>query len=228
MKLNSGVLLLSAFLPALFIASAGVARGDDGKSPSPESHAVSAATPLALGKPAPMAAEPMKAGDGQYVSIGGVAGKKGTLVIFTCNHCPWVKAWQARIAAIGNAALEGGIGVVAVNPNDPGAYPEDDYEQTRARAKALGFKFAYAVDSTSEVARAFGATHTPEVFLFDASGRLVYHGGVDDNARDEKAVQEHWLQDAVAAVAAGKPVRLAETKALGCSVKLRAREKSGT
>ena len=72
-------------------------------------------------------------------------------------------------------------------------------------------------------ARAFGATHTPEAYLFDAAGKLVYHGGVDDNAHDEQAVKEHWLQDAVAAVAAGKPVAMAETKALGCSVKLRAK-----
>ena len=129
--------------------------------------------------------------------------------------------WQARIAAIGNAAINRGVGVIAVNANDPAAYAEDSFDEMKARAKKLGFKFPYVVDATSDVARAFGATHTPEAYLLDAQGKLVYHGGVDDNARDEKAVKQPWLRQAVEALEGGKPVPLAETKALGCSIKLR-------
>ena len=95
-----------------------------------------------------------------------------------------------------------------------------------ARSKKLGFKFPYAVDATSDLARAFGATRTPEAFLFDAAGKLVYHGTVDDNAQDEKAVKQAWLRDAVTAVSAGKVVATAETKALGCGIKYRAKSQS--
>jgi len=177
--------------------------------------------PLAIGAAAPKSGITMKSVDGSDITIAGAAGKKGTLVIFMCNHCPWVKMWQGRIAALGNAAVEKGIGVIAINPNDPEQYPEDAYDPMVGQAKALGMKFPYAVDATSEVARAFGATRTPEAFLFDAKGKLVYHGTVDDNARDEKSVKQPWLRKAVDAVAAGRSVKPAETKALGCSVKLR-------
>ena len=181
-----------------------------------------AGTALALGSPAPMAATALRNIDGKDVTIAGAAGKKGTLVLFICNHCPWVKAWQGRIAEVGKAAAAKGIGVIAINSNDPAAYPEDAYDQMVQRAKDVGYTFAYAVDGTSSVARAFGASHTPEAFLFDAKGRLVYHGAVDDNAQDPKAVKSRFLADAVAAVAAGKPVATAETKALGCGIKFRA------
>jgi len=178
-------------------------------------------TPLALGQPAPLRDVAMKNVDGSDISIADVAGRKGMLVLFTCNHCPWVKKWQTRIASIGNAAASRGLGVIAINSNDPAAYPEDAPDEMKARAKQLGFRFPYVVDATSDVARAFGATHTPEAYVFDARGRLVYHGGVDDNASDEKAVKQPWLRQAVEAVAAGKAVPLAETKALGCSIKFR-------
>jgi hypothetical protein len=187
----------------------------------PGAAAAVAPAPLAPGAKLPMGGVAMKNVDGRDVTLAGARGKKGTLVLFICNHCPWVKMWQPRIAEIGNAALGQGIGVVAVNGNDPDAYPEDAFEVMVERAKEVGYRFPYVVDATSDVARAFGATKTPEAFLFDAKGRLVYHGAIDDNARDAKAVTSRWLADAVAAVAAGKPVATAESKALGCSIKLR-------
>jgi peroxiredoxin len=173
-----------------------------------------------------MADTPMAGVDGKSASIAAAAGKQGTLVIFMCHHCPWVKAWQDRIARIGNAAGRQGIGVIAINSNDPAAYPEDDLAGMRAQAKQLKLAFPYVVDATSDVARAFGATRTPEAFLFDASGKLVYHGTVDDNAQNEKAVAKPWLEQAMAAVAGGQAVPTSETKAFGCSIKFRA--KSGT
>jgi cytochrome oxidase Cu insertion factor (SCO1/SenC/PrrC family) len=181
----------------------------------------SAPTGLALGSPLPMGGVEMKNIDGRALTLAKAAGKKGTLVLFICNHCPWVKMWQPRLAEVGNAALRQGVGVIAVNPNDPADYPEDEFGEMVRRAKDVGYRFPYVVDATSDVARAFGASHTPEAFLFDARGRLVYHGAVDDNAREPQAVKSRWLADAVAAVAAGKPVPVAESKALGCSIKFR-------
>jgi peroxiredoxin len=178
---------------------------------------------LSLGRTAPLADTPMKSVDGSDVSIAKAAGKNGTLVIFMCNHCPWVKAWQTRIASIGNDAVTRGVGVIAVNSNDPAQFPEDDFDSMKGQAETLGLKFPYVVDATSDVGRAFGATRTPEAFLFDAKGKLVYHGTVDDNARNEQAVAKTWLRDAVTAVAGGRRVPVAETKAFGCGIKLRAK-----
>lgn len=177
--------------------------------------------PLAIGSRLPAGDVAMKNVDGRSLTLAGAKGKKGTLVLFICNHCPWVKMWQPRIAEIGNAALAQGVGVVAVNGNDPVAYPEDEFAVMVERAKEVGYRFPYVVDATSDVARAFGASKTPEAFLFDAKGKLVYHGAVDDNARDAKAVTARWLADAVTAVAAGKAPAVTESKALGCGIKFR-------
>jgi peroxiredoxin len=185
-----------------------------------------AVAPLKLGKTAPMQGVKMMNVDGKEISLADAAGKQGTMVIFICNHCPWVKNWQSRIATVGNAAMEKGVGVVAINSNDPAAYEEDAYDVMKTRAGEVGYKFPYVVDATSEVAKAFGASHTPEAFVFDAKGKLVYHGAVDDNARDESAVKSRWLEDAVNSVAAGKKVAVTETKALGCSIKMREKSKA--
>lgn len=177
--------------------------------------------PLALGAKAPAATVKMKNVDGREHTIASVAGSKGTLVIFTCNACPWAKAWEERIVALGNAATRQGIGVIAINPNDPSVQEEDAFEVMQQRAEQRGMAFPYVVDATSGVARAFGATRTPEAFLFDAKGRLVYHGAVDDNARAPSDVKERWLENAVNAVAAGRKVTTRETRAFGCSIKFR-------
>jgi peroxiredoxin len=186
----------------------------------------SARADLAIGDDVPMKDVKMAGVDGKSVSLSSVAGKKGTLVVFTCNHCPWAKMWQTRVTEIGNAAGKAGIGMVAINANDPAEYPEDDMNGMKQRAKQLGMKFPYVVDATSDVARAFGATRTPEAFLFDAGGKLVYHGTIDDSPKDAAAVKDAWLKDAVNAVSAGKTVTTAETKAMGCSIKLRTKTTS--
>ena len=181
---------------------------------------------LAIGKAAPMANVKMTGVDGKSLSIAEAKGAKGTLVVFTCNSCPWVKAWESRIAELGNSYVQQGIGVLAINSNDPSVKAEDDMPAMQERAKALGLAFPYVMDATSDVARAFGATRTPEAFLFDAKGKLVYHGAVDDNAHKPDEVSARWLNDALAATAAGKPVAMKETKSLGCTIKFRARATS--
>lgn len=176
---------------------------------------------LALGSkvPAAVAKTKMKNVDGKTLSIADVTGKSGTLVVFTCNHCPFAKAWEERIVELGNTYAGKGIGVVLVNANDPTMHAEDGLEGMQERAKARGMKFPYVVDGTSAVARAFGASVTPEAFLFDKSGKLAYHGTVDDNHQDASKVQKRFLTDALDAVVAGKPPALPETKSLGCGIK---------
>jgi peroxiredoxin len=181
---------------------------------------------LAIGDAVPMKDVKMAGVDGKSVTLASVAGKKGTLVVFTCNHCPWAKMWQTRVTEIGNAAGKVGIGMVAINANDPAEYPEDGMDGMKQRAKELKIKFPYVVDATSDVARAFGASRTPEAFLFDADGKLVYHGTIDDSPKDAAAVKDAYLKDAVNAVSTGKTVTTAETKSMGCSIKFRSKTTS--
>jgi peroxiredoxin len=178
---------------------------------------------LALGQPAPLADTKMKNVSGKELSIAEVKGAKGTLVVFTCNHCPWAKAWHSRIVTLGNQSVKRGVGVIAINANDPSAYPEDDFATMQSNAKKTKMGFPYVVDATSDVARAFGATRTPEAFLFDAEGKLVYHGTIDDNAKQPDQVKARYLEDAVNALVSGKEIALAETKALGCGIKFRSK-----
>jgi hypothetical protein len=176
---------------------------------------------LTLGERAPLADAKMKNVDGREIAIADVVGPRGVLVLFTCNACPWVRAWEERIVALGNTYRTREIGIIAVNANDPGVVAADGFDEMRARARERGFEFPYVVDATSDVARAFGATRTPEAFLFDATGVLVYHGAIDDNAEDAGKVEAHYLRDALDAVAGGRPVAVKETKALGCTIKFR-------
>lgn len=182
-----------------------------------------AAGELAIGGSIPKQSVKMKNVDGKELTLAGAAGKKGTLVVFTCNGCPWVVAWQGRLVELGNKFQKEGVSVVFVNSNDPGQSKDgiDGYAGMQARAKDLGMTFPYVVDATSEVATAFGATRTPEAFLFDAKGKLVYHGTVDDNAQEPSKVTATYLADALQELSAGKPVTVAETKALGCTIKFR-------
>lgn len=181
---------------------------------------------LAIGASVPMTEVKMAGVDGKSVSIADIKGAKGTLVVFTCNSCPWAQAWEQRIADLGNSYAKRGVGVIAINSNDPSVKPDDDFAAMEKRAKALGLEFPYVVDGTSDVARAFGATKTPEAFLFNAKGKLIYHGAVDDNAREPEKVASRWLNDALVATVGGKAVAVKETKSLGCSIKFKARPTS--
>jgi hypothetical protein len=126
------------------------------------------------------------------------------------------------MVAIGNASAKRGVGAITINSNDPASYPEDSMEVMQQHARDKGYQFPYVVDGTSDVARAFGATHTPEVFLFDKDGKLVYHGAIDDDSVASK-VTKNFLNDALAALVEGKPISVSETKAIGCTIKYRSK-----
>jgi len=169
---------------------------------------------LAIGQPAPMADVMMKNIDGGELSIAGAAGEYGTLVMFSCNSCGSVIAYQDRIAMYLNKFQEAGMGVIVINPNDPARNAVDGFDGMQERAKEIGFEFPYVVDATSDVARAFGATRTPEVYLFDTDGLLVYTGGIDDS-KDPEQVDQTYMADAVKALIAGDEIAVRETRALG-------------
>ena len=207
MKRTTKLLALAAAV-ALAVG-AGMAGDDKGKAA------------LGLGSKAPSADVKMKGVDGKEVSIKDVMGTKGTLVVFTCNACPYAKGWESRIVEIGNSYAGKGVGMIAINSNDPKVVADDGYDQMVSRAKERGMKFPYVVDGTQEVAKAFGAARTPEVFLFDAKGTLVYHGAVDDNVESAEKVSKTYLKDALESVVAGKDVSVKETKAVGCGIKWR-------
>ena len=176
---------------------------------------------IAIGSRPPLASAKMKNVDGKMLAIADVTGKAGTLVVFTCNHCPFAKGWEERIVELANTYSRKGIGVILVNANDPAKYAEDGFAEMQTRAKARGLQAPYVVDETSAVARAFGATVTPEAFLFDKGGKLAYHGTIDDNHKDAAKVQSRYLKDALDAVVAGKAPAQPETKSLGCGIKFR-------
>jgi len=176
---------------------------------------------LELGSEAPKTDVQMKNVDGSMVSINDIQGENGTLVIFTCNSCPWAQAWEERIAEIGNTFQDQGIGVIAINSNDPNAKPQDSFAEMQERADDLGLQFPYVVDATSNVAREFGATKTPEAYLFDSNGNLVYHGAIDDNANNPAQVSETYLRDALNAVVQGEQIQTNQTRSIGCEIKFR-------
>jgi peroxiredoxin len=171
---------LARALPILLALGAGAACAGE---PVTTTAVDPAPTALAIGEAIPLADVPMKNVDGKEITIADIAGPKGTLVVFSCNACPWAQAWEARITQAGNTYAKKGVGVIVVNSNDPAKVADDDYEPMKQRAKKLGMKFPYVVDATSDVARAFGATRTPEAFLFDAKGKLVYRRSASATCR---------------------------------------------
>jgi peroxiredoxin len=158
--------------------------------------------------------------DGERHSLADYADAEALVLVQSCNHCPYVQAWEDRMSAIQRDYEGRGVRLVAVSSNDAEAYPEDSFEEMRKRAERRGFTFDYLYDEEQGVARALGATRTPEVFLYDRDRRLRYHGAIDDS-RDDRAVTRHYLRDALDAVLAGRDPATAETPPVGCTVKWR-------
>ena len=169
------------------------------------------AAPFALTEPA----------TGKTVRLDDYAGLPAMVVVFTCNHCPYAQAWEERLLQIGRD-YAGRAGMVLINANDPEKYPADSPAAMAQRARDHHFSVPYLHDADQSVARAYGAERTPEVFVFDAERRLVYHGAVDDNYEEPSAVTAHYLRDALDAVLAGRPVPQPETQVRGCTIKWKA------
>jgi peroxiredoxin len=174
---------------------------------------------LEIGKTAPEFSLPGT--DGKIYTYKDVAGEKGTLVIFTCNHCPYAVAYQKRIIDLTAKYKPQGIGVVAISSNDAKAYPDDSFAKMKERADSMKYNFPYLYDESQSVALQYGPKVTPHIFLFDAKGMLVYRGRIDDSAK-ENEVKKRELTDAMDALIAGRGIPTATTTAFGCSIKWRA------
>jgi len=150
-----------------------------------------------------------------------VAGPKGLLVAFICNHCPYVKAIEDRLIKLGHDLLAQGVGVVAICSNDAQNYPDDDKAHLKQRWLEKKYGIPYVLDQTQEVARAYGAVCTPDLYVFDSALKLFYHGRLDDNWRDAHAVLSHDLRDAAQAMLLGSPPPKEQIPSMGCSIKWR-------
>jgi alkyl hydroperoxide reductase subunit AhpC len=141
-------------------------------------------------------------------------------VVFTCNHCPFAKAYEDRIIALQHEYAAKGVQFVLINPNDPVTKPEDSFENMQKRAQEKSYPFPYTIDETQDIARAYGAFRTPEAYLLDSNRKLVYHGLIDDNT-EVKDVKTHHLKNAIELLLAGKPEQIdpKDTKAFGCTIK---------
>ena len=158
---------------------------------------------------------------GKNITLANAKGDAGTLVVFSCNTCPWVIRWEDRYVSLANTYAQKGIGMIAVNSNAARFGGEDSLEEMLEHAKNNGYNFPYAQDPESELASAFGATKTPHIYLFDGDDKLVYRGAIDDNAKNAKKVDEPFLANAIDALLAGNPISPQTTKALGCSIKFK-------
>jgi len=158
--------------------------------------------------------------DGQSHSLDSYADANVLVLVQSCNHCPYVQAWEGRLSAIASDYADRGVRLVAVNSNDAVSHPEDSFEEMQKRSREQGFTFEYLYDEPQAVAQALGAERTPEVFVYDRDRQLRYHGAIDDN-RDETGVSQQYLRDALDALLAGSDPAVAETPAVGCTVKWR-------
>ncbi len=165
----------------------------------------------------------LKSTQDKMVSLKDYKEAKGFIVIFTCNHCPYAKAYEDRIIALDKKYSKQGYPVIAINPNNPAKQPEDAFDRMKTRAKEKKFTFPYLFDQGQRIYPQYGATKTPHVYLLQktAKGNIVkYIGAIDDNHEDEKAVKEKYVENAVNALLSGKEVPVKETKAIGCSIKV--------
>jgi len=160
--------------------------------------------------------------DGKMVSLADYKDAKGFIVVFTCNHCPYSVAYEDRIIALDKKYKSKGYPVIAINPNDPAAQPEDSQVLMKKRAKEKGFTFPYLFDAGQKIYPQYGATRTPHVYILEKEGKkniVRYIGAIDNSSRDASAVTERYAEDAVDALLAGNKPSKTNTRAIGCSIK---------
>lgn len=160
--------------------------------------------------------------DGKMLSLSDFDDAKGFIVIFSCNHCPYVKAYESRMEALNKKFAPKGFPVVAINSNDVSQYPEDSFENMQRNARQKGFTFPYLFDESQEVAKFYGALKTPHVYLLEKKGGKLlvkYVGAIDDNTHEPDKVSKRYVEDAVNAILIGDAVKVKETKAIGCGIK---------
>ncbi len=163
----------------------------------------------------------LKGVDGKIYTLADVRGPKGTLVMFICNHCPYVKATISRIVEEAKALAKLGIGAIAIMPNDVETYPEDSFENMKLFAKQHGLPFPYVIDETQEVARAYDAQCTPDFFGFNARDELQYRGRLDESRKQLVPNARRELYEAMKQVAETGRGPAEQIPSMGCSIKWR-------
>ncbi|MBQ60362.1 MAG: thioredoxin family protein [Euryarchaeota archaeon] len=153
----------------------------------------------------------------KMITLEQASGKNGLIVVFECNHCPYVIASISRLEAMSMKAENLEIGFIGINSNDPLVYPNDSFEHMETRAQSMSYPYLH--DATQDVAHAYDAKRTPEFFLFDSELKLIYRGRMDDSPRDPTLVQTKELDDAVQAMLEGNAPSVSITESIGCSVK---------
>jgi peroxiredoxin len=156
--------------------------------------------------------------DGKMVSLADNKAAKGYIVVFTCNTCPFAKAYESRIVDLNTKYAPKGYPVVAINPNDPAVAPGDSYADMQTKKYA----FPYLQDESQQVAKTYGATRTPHLYILTRQGKdfvVSYIGAIDDNSEDPKLVKTKYVENAMAEIMAGKPATINSTKAIGCTIK---------
>ncbi len=160
--------------------------------------------------------------DGTSVSLSDYADQKGVIVVFTCNPCPFSKAYEQRIITLHKSYADQGFPVVAINPNDVEISPDDTMDKMKARSEEQDYPFPYLKDESQEVYKAYGASKTPHIFLLQNKGgkfKVAYIGAIDNNAMDAAEVTSKYVEKAIAALLSGSNPDPATTKAIGCQIK---------
>ena len=163
----------------------------------------------------------LKSVDGKMYSMSDYKDAKGFIVVFTCNHCPFAVKYEDRVIELAKKYKSKGYVLLAINPNDPAAQPDDSFDKMKVRAKEKGFTFPYLFDEGQKIYPQYGATKTPHVFLLDKNLIVKYIGAIDDNVEDASAVKEHYLENAITALEKGQEPAVNSTKAIGCSIKVK-------
>jgi len=174
--------------------------------------------PLPIGSAIPKADLKMKDISGKEVSLKDAQKKNGLLVMFSCNTCPWVVKNQARTKEIAAYSLSNEVGIILLNSNEGQRDDADSFDQMKLYAKNQGYNWYYTVDEKSILANEFGANRTPECFLFNKDGKLVYHGAIDDNPANAGAVSRKHLKEAIDEMLAGKEISIKESRSMGCAI----------
>lgn len=160
--------------------------------------------------------------DGKFVSLSDYKKAKGFIIVFTCNHCPYAKAYEDRLIELDKKYAAKGFPMIAINPNDPAITPSDSYEAMQQRAKEKGFTFPYLFDEGQKIFPVYGATKTPHVFILNQEqGKYIvrYVGAIDDNYANAADVSNKYVEAAVNSLLSGEPVKQSQTVAIGCSIK---------
>jgi peroxiredoxin len=160
--------------------------------------------------------------DGKIISLADYNTSKGFLIVFTCNHCPYAKMYESRIMDLGAKYATKGYTLIAINPNDPKAYPEDSFENMQKRSKEKKYAFPYLLDETQEIAKTYGAKATPHLYILKKTNKglvVEYIGAIDNDTENITPHKIKYAEEALEALLAGKKVATAQTKAIGCSIK---------